>query len=181
MPSRVARHPVFSALTLEDCWALLQRNHVGRIAFLGHGMVDIEPVHYVANDAWVFVRSADGAKLEAFSHHPYIAFEVDEVDDLFDWRSVVAHGTVYLMSEPRGATERATFARAVRALRSLIPTALGDDDPTPARTTVYGIHVDRITGRQAKPGPAASKRAARPTPAPRPQRMHRRPRTPDGF
>ena len=160
MPTPKPRKPVFAALSTDECWALLGRNHVGRLAFFNHGVVDIEPVHYVAAlGAWVFVRSAEGTKMEVFSGHPYVAFEVDEIDAMFDWRSVVAHGTVYLMSEHAVRVDRIAFERALRALRSFIPATLAQDDPTPFRRRVYGIHVDRVTGRVAEQqGPVSGRR-----------------------
>jgi uncharacterized protein len=160
MPSqKKLRMPVFAALSTDECWALLGRNHVGRLAFF-HGAVDIEPVHYVAaGDKWLFVRSAEGTKIEAFAHHPYVAFEVDEIDGTFDWRSVVAHGTVYLTSERASHVDRILFDRALRALRAFLPATLTKDDPTPFRRQVYGIHVDRVAGRVAEQrGPVSGRR-----------------------
>lgn len=150
MPPRKARKPVFLALTDEECRAVLGRNHVGRLAFINHGVVDIEPVHYIVGDSWIFVRSAEGAKLHAFAHNPYVAFEVDEVDGTFDWRSVVAHGTIYLMSEHGDRADRSDFEHALDALRSFIPETLTEDDPTPFRNTIYGLHVDKVAGRGAE-------------------------------
>lgn len=174
MPPRKLRKPVFAALSADECWALLGRNHVGRLAFFNHGVVDIEPVHYVAAlDAWLFVRSAEGTKMEVFAQHPYVAFEVDEIDAMFDWRSVVAHGTVYLMSEHGVRTDRIAFERALRALRSFIPATLEQDDPTPLRRRVYGIHVDRLTGRVAEQrGPVSGRRPLKvPLSSPRRRRV----------
>lgn len=149
MPSPTIRRAVFSALDEAEAWEVLARNHVGRLAFFNHGVVDIEPVNYVAEDSWLFLRSRSGTKLEVFAHHPYVAFEVDEIKSDLDWQSVVAHGTVYLMSASSVGVDRVVYERAVRALRSYSPAALRTGDSVPSRTVVYGIHVDRITGRQA--------------------------------
>jgi nitroimidazol reductase NimA-like FMN-containing flavoprotein (pyridoxamine 5'-phosphate oxidase superfamily) len=167
MPQRKLRKPVFAALSTDECWALLGRNHVGRLAFVNQGVVDIEPVHYVAAlDAWLFVRSAEGTKMEAFAHRPFVAFEVDEIDAMFDWRSVVAHGTVYLMSERALHVDRLAFERALRALRSFFPATMTKDDPTPFRRRVYGIHVDRVTGRVAEQrGPVSGRRPLKAPPS----------------
>lgn len=179
MSTRKARKPVFSALTDDECRVVLRRNHVGRLGFLNHGVVDIEPVHYIAADSWIFVRSAEGTKLHAFAHNPYVAFEVDEIDATFDWRSVVAHGTIYLMSEHGDNAEREDFDLALDALRSFIPETLTEGDPTPFRNTIYGLHVDRVAGRMAEQRRRLPKRTAShldtaSSPAPRPE-------NPDGF
>ena len=141
--------PVFSALSDNEAWEVLARNHLGRLAFMNANRVDIEPVSYVASASWLFMRSAGGAKLDALAHTPYVAFEVDEVKSAFDWRSVVARGTIYLMSDEGRYVDHAILDRAVQALRSFQPEALREDDPTPFRRTVYGLHVDLITGRKA--------------------------------
>jgi len=149
MPSATMRRPAFTTLTHAECWKLLGRLHVGRLAFFNHGVVDIEPVNYVAKDSWLFLRSRRGTKLEVFTHHPYVAFEADEVRADVDWESVVAHGTVYMLSAKSIGIDHAVYERALRALRSYVPAAFTRDDPTPSRTVVYGIHVDHVTGRRA--------------------------------
>jgi hypothetical protein len=142
--------PLFLELTPKDCADVLERNHIGRIAFLREGRLDIVPVGYVARGNWIFVRSAYGAKLEAFAHNPYVAFEADEVDGPLDWRSVVAHGTIYMLPADGAPIEQREFQRAVKALRSIMPDALTPSDPVPERVFVYGLHVDRLSGRMAQ-------------------------------
>ena len=54
--------PIFATLTDDECRAVLSRNYVGRLAFMRENRVDIQPIGYVAAEAWLFMRSADGAK-----------------------------------------------------------------------------------------------------------------------
>src|SRR5213075_1776641 len=116
-------------------------NHVGRLAFVRDHQVDIEPLGYVSLGDWIFLRSAYGAKLEALEHNPYVAFEVDEVSGPFDWLSVVARGTAYLLPKDGAPLERRDFERAVTKMRELVPETLRAGDPTPERQIVYGVHV----------------------------------------
>lgn len=150
--------PEFLELTTQDCADVLERNRIGRVAFLRDAQVDIEPVSYVASTNWIFVRSAYGAKLEAFAHNPYVAFEVDEVDGPLDWRSVVAYGTIYMLPSDGAPIEQREFRRALKALRTIMPDALTASDPVPERVFVYGLHVDRLTGRMAR---SSSKKVSR--------------------
>ena len=94
----------------------------------------------------------EGSKLETIGHHPYVAFEVDEVRGIFDWRSVVAHGTVYLLEPESGATAAAEYAHALELMRRFMPETLKPGDPVPFRTVLFGIHVDELRGREAGPG-----------------------------
>lgn len=146
--------PQFLILSPADCRAVLERHHVGRLAFLNAGVVDIEPISFVARGEWILFRSAYGAKLEALAHSPWAAFEVDDVRGPANWVSVVAHGTIYMLPADGAPIERREFARALAALRRVAPETLTKDDPTPYRDTLFGLHVDRISGRTAQPGSA---------------------------
>ena len=142
--------PAFSILTPVECQNLLARNHVGRLAFRSGRGVDVEPIGYVARENWLYMRSAWGTKLEALARIPYVAFEVDEVEGPYDWRSVVAHGTIYVFSADGSPDQQRQFSAAVEALRSVIPNTLTPTDSVPERQTVYGLHVDQLEGRKAE-------------------------------
>jgi uncharacterized protein len=144
--------PKFRELSQEEAREVLARNHVGRIAFTFKDRVDVEPVHYVVDGDWLFGRTAPGAKTATLAHHPWVAFEVDEVDGLFAWRSVVVRGAVTFLDPSGSDLEASEWSRAVNALRSLIPDTLRSEDPTPFRTMVFGIKLLDLIGRAAEPG-----------------------------
>ena len=147
---RTAKHPPqLTIMTPEACQALLMRHHVGRMAFCFREHVDITPLHYVYSDGWLFARTAHGAKMEVLAHAPWVAFEVDEMDSVFDWRSVVAHGTAHLMPREGNALDRDHWARGIELLREVVPETGTADDPVPFRTVVFGIWVHSMTGRAA--------------------------------
>lgn len=163
--------PVFLVLTPADCAKVLARNHVGRLAFRSGQTVDIEPIGYVFGKDWLFMRSAYGAKLEAIEHDPFVAFEVDEIEGPFNWRSVVVHGTIYLLPADGAPIEQKQFRRALKKLRAVMPDALTSADPVPERQIVYGLHVDRLEGRMAQSrAPARKARRARVRPKAAPKR-----------
>jgi uncharacterized protein len=141
--------PTLRELTAEESRELLARNHVGRVAFTLHDRVDIEPIGYVFDGEWIFGRTSNGAKLSTLLHHPWCAFETDEVHSLFDWSSVVVKGTFYLLEPEIGSPD--TYRRAERLLRELVPGTFESRDPTPHRDIVFGIFPHEITGRQARP------------------------------
>ncbi len=129
--------------------AILARNRVGRIAYSLHDRVDIEPMHYVYSQGWIYARTSRGAKLETLEKNKWVAFEVDEVTSLFDWRSVVVHGGVYLLDSDANAESRDAYARALELLRRLLPATFREDDPVPHRDVVFRISVQEATGRRA--------------------------------
>jgi nitroimidazol reductase NimA-like FMN-containing flavoprotein (pyridoxamine 5'-phosphate oxidase superfamily) len=142
--------PVLSRLDEADARSLLARIHVGRIAYSLHDRVDIEPVHYAYEGEWVFGRTSMGTKLATLAHHPWCAFEVDEVRALFDWSSVVVKGSFHLLDPEGGATD--AYRRALSLLSALVPDTFSADDPAPQRTILFGIYIHEITGRTARMG-----------------------------
>lgn len=144
--------PRFRDLTPEECRALLARHSVGRLAYTFHDRVDVEPITYVPIGGTMVFRTGPGSKLQTLTHHPWVALEVDEVDGLFDWQSVIVHGTVYILHEEGSQAESRAYRSAVRALRDLVPATLGPGDPVPFRNVVAKLHIDRMTGRAARSG-----------------------------
>lgn len=97
--------PEFRTLDAVELEALLARNHVGRLAYRLHDEVNIEPSHSVYADGVLYVRTSAGHILALLEHRGWVAFEVDEVQGLFDWRSVVVHGSV-AVPHPPGPQDR---------------------------------------------------------------------------
>lgn len=146
---RTPAFPRIREMRLASCHALLRRGVVGRLAFSFHDRVDITPIHYIFSDGWLFARTSHGAKMTTIQHVPWVAFEVDEVEGVFDWRSVVVHGSVYLVEPGETPSGRETYERTIARLRELLPSMFAPDDPAPHRTVLFRIHVDRMTGRSA--------------------------------
>ena len=138
-------------LSREAGLRLLAEHHIGRIAFAFRDRVDIEPISYVYADGWIWARTSPGTKLTTVSHHPYVAFEVDEVKSPSDWRSVVVHGTIYFIDPARGEEDRALHDEAVRRLRSIDASAFTEGDATPHRRQLFRIYADEVTARSARP------------------------------
>ncbi len=142
--------PVFRVLSRRDSEAVVRAHHYGRLAFAFRDRVDIEPIHYVHDDQWIVARTGEGTKLTVLTHHPWVAFEVDEVQSMFSWRSVVLKGTVYMLDED--AADPTVREHAIEVYRRLLPTAFTDQDPVPNRSVLFRIHIDEWHGRGCSPG-----------------------------
>ena len=146
--------PHFRDLTRAEIDAILKRNMVGRIAFVMGRHVDMEPIHFVYDAPdWIYIRTSFGTKVASVEHHPWVALEVDEVEDIFRWRSVVVHGAVHLLNPDKRPTDKDPHARAIELLRNIIPETLTAEDPVPERNVLLRVHIDEIRGRGAAPGP----------------------------
>jgi nitroimidazol reductase NimA-like FMN-containing flavoprotein (pyridoxamine 5'-phosphate oxidase superfamily) len=148
-----AQPPSIRALDKDECTDILSRNNVGRLAFSRDGHVDIVPLHYVYHDGWIYGRTSHGAKMDSvgYTWSP-VAFEVDEVEAIFRWRSVVVRGGFYTIPEAGAAWEQEEWRRGVELLRQLIPETMDSGDPVAFRTVLFRIAVQEVTGREATPG-----------------------------
>ena len=142
-----ARAPNYRPLTRAEIDALLARQNVGRIAFTFRDRVDVEPINYVFHDGWIYLRTGPGSKLTTLARHPWVAFEVDEVDGTFDWRSAVVHSTVYELTPGGTEAHQASYDQGVELLRRLIPETFTETDPVPGRSVILRMKVDEVTGR----------------------------------
>ncbi len=140
--------PFIRELERSEIDTLLQSNTVGRLAFATRSLVDIEPVNYVYADGWIYGRTSPGTKISAVATNWWVAFEVDECADLFQWRSVVAHGGFYRLYDEGRDVDRKRYHAALAALRTLVPTTLREEDPVPYRTIVFGILVQEMRGKE---------------------------------
>ena len=148
-PLKRPRQVSIQDLGQRECRAILRRNHIGRIAFARRSLVNIEPLGYTCVGDWLFGRTSEGAKVADLRHQPWVAFEADEVDGPFTWRSVVVHGTFYLLGPDGTPSDVSTYRRALRAVRRLQPEALRRGDPVAHRTLLFGVYIDAMTGRES--------------------------------
>ena len=142
--------PSFRDLDPTEMERMLRTHSVGRLAFGFRGQVDIEPINFVFEDGWVYGRTAPGTKLTVLEHHPWVAFEIDDVRGPFDWQSVVVKGTVYFVERDQVDENNDRYDMIVSVLRRRMPGAFTERDPVPFRTVLFGIHVDEMYGRAAE-------------------------------
>jgi nitroimidazol reductase NimA-like FMN-containing flavoprotein (pyridoxamine 5'-phosphate oxidase superfamily) len=67
-------------LSLSDCWDLLRREVVGRLAVAVANAPDIFPINYIVDHGSIVFRSAPGTKLAAAVLGRGVAFEIDGYD-----------------------------------------------------------------------------------------------------
>jgi hypothetical protein len=151
--------PRFRILGPHECESILARNSAGRVAFVRGHRVDIIPLHYVFAKGVVCGRTAQGTRLEDTGDNFYgswpVAFEVDEIEGLFRWRSVVVHGNLHTAAQGDAEWQRDTPAweETMRSFRTLMPEAFTDKDPTRFRNILIRIDAAEVSGREAGPEP----------------------------
>ncbi len=150
VPARQAR---CQELTKGECFELLAREQLGRVAFVDDLGPVVLPVNFVLDRHMVVFRTDEGAKLDA-SRGSRVAFEVDGTDaEAHDGWSIVVRGEAVEVTDP-AELER------LREL-ALFPWAPG------AKSRYVRILPAALTGRHISAagsprGGAASSLAARP-------------------
>jgi hypothetical protein len=93
-----------------ECWRLLERAEVGRLAVAVAGEPEIFPLNFVVYGHSLVFRTAQGTKLAAIIVSPRVAFEIDGYEpDLGQAWSVVA----------KGRAERLDHFRDIHAVEDL--------------------------------------------------------------
>jgi uncharacterized protein len=130
-------------LTKSECFELLSREHLGRVAVVDDRGPIVFPVNFVLDRHMVVFRTDEGTKLDAACRSSRVAFEIDGTDTAAHtgW-SVVVRGEAVEVTDP---------AELVRLRkRRLLPWAPG------AKSRYVRILPAVLTGRRiwAPGGPA---------------------------
>lgn len=140
-------------LTDREIDDVLDGEVIGRIGCHAAGRTYVVPITYVYDGGCVYGHSAVGMKLSMMRSNPSVCFEVEQVDDLSHWRSVVAWGQ---FEELEGDASAAGMRLLVSRLLPLIEGTSAEPShgiqpqrpATPAiEAVVYRIRLGERTGR----------------------------------
>lgn len=71
---------------------LLRQQVIGRIACYADGSLYIVPVNYVYDGSFIYCHSSMGKKIEMMRKNSEVCFEVEDINTLFRWKSVIVWG-----------------------------------------------------------------------------------------
>jgi nitroimidazol reductase NimA-like FMN-containing flavoprotein (pyridoxamine 5'-phosphate oxidase superfamily) len=137
-PGREASLRHLTALSTEECHALLRSRPVGRVVFVdARGPVAL-PVNYVVDRDDIVFRTTSSSSVVSSKYGDQVGFEVDDfdADDREGW-SVLVTGHVSPVVDPADL-------RHVQMLR-VTPWAEGD------RTTYLRLRIRTLSGRRLVP------------------------------
>ena len=140
----------------------LRSELVGRIGCFAGGRTYVVPVAYAYDGQSVFGWSRDGSKLRVMRSNPEVCFEIDHVERLDTWHSVIAWGTfeelrgdgalraARLLRQRVGTPKPSAASLAGRLLRDGAAIALGGESAHPD-LHVFRIRLWEKTGRIERP------------------------------
>jgi nitroimidazol reductase NimA-like FMN-containing flavoprotein (pyridoxamine 5'-phosphate oxidase superfamily) len=133
------------ALLEEEARELLSTCKVGRLGCVDNGEPYVVPINYVFEDGSVYSHSLPGRKIEALRANPRACLQVDEIENDFDWRSVIAYGNFEEIRVP--SDRRSILSKLLARFPLLTPVeSLMAQDAGAPDSVVFRIHIDRITG-----------------------------------
>ena len=79
-------------LTPGEIEELLRTEATGRIGCHAEGRTYVVPITYAYDPPYVYCHSPEGMKLRMMRKNPVVCFEVDRIENVGSWRSVIALG-----------------------------------------------------------------------------------------
>jgi uncharacterized protein len=146
---------MLGSLSAADIEATLQEASYGRLGCHANGRTYVVPVGYAYDGERLVCHSTEGLKIEMMRSNPNVCFEVEIVEDLGNWRSVVAWGKFVELKGTEAATALGLLIDRLTPLlpsaemprhgmRSVTPPAREPGASTPV---IYAIHLEEKTGR----------------------------------
>lgn len=133
----------------EEIEAFVRGEVVARIGCHADDHLYVVPVAYAFRDGVLYGFSHEGKKLAMMRKNPRVCVEIDAVEHLGSWKSVIAWGT---FEELEGDAADRGAAIAAERLASLVSDAESRRrlrealrrEPAPV---IYRIRIDEMTGR----------------------------------
>jgi nitroimidazol reductase NimA-like FMN-containing flavoprotein (pyridoxamine 5'-phosphate oxidase superfamily) len=137
--------------------SILLSRVIGRLACCDGTQPYIVPITYKYLDGYIYGQSNEGTKLNILRQNPKVAFEVDMMTDLNNWRSVVVTGEFEEMTDKETEESRSILFNDIFSLMTgcsihphehAITEKLTDESRI--KCVVFRIKIKEISGRYEK-------------------------------
>jgi len=129
---------------------VLHSELIGRLGCHTAGRTYVVPITYAYDGANIYGHSGEGQKIRMMRENPAVCFEVDQMDDMRNWRGVIAQG-VYeeLHGTAAEAAMQVLLDRVMPLLTSATsrPQTRGHGGAAGATAVIYRIALHEKTGR----------------------------------
>jgi len=148
---------MLGTLTSEQIENVLRTQMTGRIGCYADNEIYIVPVTYAYHDGFIYAHSKEGRKIRMMRMNPNVCFQVDAMENMANWRSVLAWGQF----EELKTQEEQKYGMHILANR-LTPYTTSTTVRRPTepvhpkivekrtKPVIYRIRVEKSTGRFEK-------------------------------
>ncbi|MFN0109227.1 MAG: pyridoxamine 5'-phosphate oxidase family protein [Blastocatellia bacterium] len=130
-------------LSSDEATKVLSKGTLGRLGCIADGEPYVVPVHYFFDGQSIWIHSLSGKKITALRANNRACLQVDDIQDSYHWRSVIAYGNYEEVSDEQ--LREHALAELFRRVPNLTPVeskmTLGLRE-----TIVFCLRVDQITG-----------------------------------
>ena len=105
-------------LTSETCIELLRNNCIGRLAYIAHDVPFVIPItfYYYQTNNSIISYSLEGHKINAMRKKHAVSLQVDEIETINQWKSVLVHGEFEELSGINAKKLLNEFSRGVKEI-----------------------------------------------------------------
>jgi uncharacterized protein len=133
---------------------VLQTEIIGRIGCSAGGETYVVPISYAYDGSFIYCHTYEGKKTAMMRKNPNVCFQVDNMQDMANWKSVIAHGNFEeLKTHEEKAQAMYALLNRYLPLVSSVTTHLGKnwpfgpDDISEIKGVVFRIAITGKTGR----------------------------------
>ncbi len=146
---------MFGTLTNEQIDDLLKKQFIGRIGCHSKGLTYVVPISYAYDGQYIYCHTMEGGmKVKMMKENPEVCFEVDSLEMMATWKSVIAWGKFEEITnkEERSKALKVLLSRVYPFISSK-KMQLGDqwpfvpDDPNEIKGIVFRIKLREKTGK----------------------------------
>jgi nitroimidazol reductase NimA-like FMN-containing flavoprotein (pyridoxamine 5'-phosphate oxidase superfamily) len=145
---------MFGKLGKSQIEKVITDNIVGRLGCHADGKTYVVPISYAYDGRFIYARTFEGLKISMMRKNPDVCFQIDEMENMANWRSVVAWGTFEELTgeEERNAGLQKLIARILPEISSetvkLSPQwPFPTEDYTKIEGIVFRIRLTEKSGR----------------------------------
>jgi nitroimidazol reductase NimA-like FMN-containing flavoprotein (pyridoxamine 5'-phosphate oxidase superfamily) len=145
---------MFGTLNEIELERLIAGQWVGRIACCDNGKPYMVPISYAYDGTFIYCHSDEGRKVNIMRRNPQVCFQVDEMKDMANWKSVVMEGFFEEITDPKERNDAMlTLLNRYLPVISSVTTHLGEhwpfypDDASAIDGLIFKIRIQSKFGK----------------------------------
>ena len=87
-------------LTFSQIENLLYSQRIGRLGCQSDGITYVVPITYAYDGTYIYGHTKEGMKIDMMRKNPKVCLEVDDMENMSNWRSVIAWGEFEELIKP---------------------------------------------------------------------------------
>ncbi len=145
---------MFGTLTSKEIEDFIKKHFIGRIGCHANNKTYVVPISYAYDGEFVYCHTQEGLKTKMMRDNPLVCFEVDALETIATWKSIIAWGSYAEVTDKneRGKALKILLSRVYPFISSK-KMQLGDhwpfapDDLNSIKGIVFKIKLSEKTGR----------------------------------